>query len=410
MPIFEYRGLDKNGRSVRGTTDADNIRTAKMRLRKEGLFVTDIKDKGKSAAARKAKGKKTASQKSVNVTDLSLMTRQLATLLKANIPLVDSLSAVAEQVENEFLSEVISDIKNSVNEGGSLFKALSKYPKVFDKMYISMCEAGEMSGTLDVILLRLAEFKESQTELNSKVKSAMLYPILMLGFTMLLLGVLFIYVIPKIVTVFESSPDLKLPWYTLIVIDASGFLVNYWHVLLITGTVSFLLFRNWKNTPKGRAQWDAIFLKIPVVGNLGRIVAVSRFTRTLSTLLTGGVPMLAAMGIVRNVVDNEVIAEAIDTGRLNISEGESIAGPLKKSGQFPPIVIHMINIGEKTGELENMLLQVSDAYDFQVKTAIAGLTSLLEPLMIIVMGCVIGIIVFAIMIPMFELSSMGSNG
>jgi general secretion pathway protein F len=170
--------------------------------------------------------------------------------------------------------------------------------------------------------------------------------------------------------------------------------------------VAYLLFKNWKSTPTGRAQWDAIFLKIPLIGKLGRIVAVSRFTRTLSTLLNGGVPMLAAMSIVRNVVDNEVIAKAIDVGRENISEGESIAGPLKKSGQFPPIVIHMINIGEKTGELENMLLQVSDSYDFQVKTSIDGLTSLLEPIMIIVMGCVIGIIVFAIMIPMFELSGM----
>jgi general secretion pathway protein F len=284
---------------------------------------------------------------------------------------------------------------------------MSKYPKVFDKMYVSMCEAGEMSGTLDTILIRLAEFKEAQTELNAKVKSAMLYPILMLTFTMLLLGVLFVYVIPKIVTVFESSPELQLPWYTVVVINISGFLVNYWHVLIASVLIGVFLFRNWKNTPAGRAQWDSIYLNIPLIGKLGRIVAVSRFTRTLSTLLNGGVPMLSAMGIVRNVVDNEVIAAAIDVGRLNISEGESIAGPLKKSGQFPPLVIHMINIGEKTGELENMLLQVSDAYDFQVKTSIAGLTSLLEPIMIIVMGCVIGIIVFAIMIPMFQLSSLG---
>ncbi len=407
MPIFEYRGLNSAGRSVRGTVDTDNVRTAKTRLKKDGIFVTDIKDKGKTAASRKAKGKKAVRQKGVNVTDLSMMTRQLATLLKANIPLVDSLQAVSEQIENAYLAEIIAEIKNAVNEGGTLHKSLGKYPKVFDKMYVSMCEAGEMSGTLDVILIRLAEFKESQTELSAKVKSAMLYPIMMLGFTGLLLGVLFVYVIPKIVTVFESSPELKLPWYTLVVIDISGFLVNYWHVLMISSTVGFLLFRNWKNTPKGRAQWDRIFLQIPVVGKLGRIVAVSRFTRTLSTLLNGGVPMLSAMGIVRNVVDNEVIAAAIDVGRLNISEGESIAGPLKKSGQFPPIVIHMINIGEKTGELENMLLQVSDAYDFQVKTSISGLTSLLEPLMIIVMGCVIGIIVFAIMIPMFQLSSLG---
>jgi general secretion pathway protein F len=406
MPVFEYRGIDKSGRSVRGTLDIDNLRNAKMRLKKDGIFVTDVKDKGK-AAIKKAKGKKAVNNKGVSVTDLSMMTRQLATLLKANIPLVESLSAVAEQIENAFLSEVMSEIKNAVNEGSALHKALSRYPRIFDKMYVSMCEAGEMSGTLDVILIRLAEFKESQTELGAKVKSAMLYPILMLGFTGLLLGVLFIYVIPQIVAVFESTPELKLPWYTIVVIDISGFLVNYWLVILIGGVVSFLLFRNWKNTPKGRAQWDKIFLKIPVVGKLGRIVAVSRFTRTLSTLLNGGVPMLSAMGIVRNVVDNEVIAAAIDVGRENISEGESIAGPLRKSGQFPPIVIHMINIGEKTGELENMLLQVSDAYDFQVKTSIAGLTALLEPIMIIVMGCVIGVIVFAIMIPMFQLSSLG---
>jgi general secretion pathway protein F len=301
----------------------------------------------------------------------------------------------------------VADIKNMVNEGSTLHKSLGKYPKIFDTMYVSMCEAGEMSGTLDVILIRLAEFKESQTELGAKVKSAMLYPILMLGFTALLLGVLFIYVIPKIVEVFEASPELKLPWYTVIVIDISGFLVNYWHILIGTTVGVYFVFNNWKSTPQGRAQWDSIYLKIPLIGKLARIVAVSRFTRTLSTLLNGGVPMLSAMGIVRNVVDNEVIAKAIDVGRENISEGESIAGPLKKSGQFPPIVIHMINIGEKTGELENMLLQVSDAYDFQVKTSIAGLTALLEPLMIIVMGCVIGIIVFAIMIPMFQLSSLG---
>ncbi|HMN67696.1 MAG TPA: type II secretion system F family protein, partial [Bdellovibrionales bacterium] len=225
MPIFEYRGLNKNGSNVRGTVDADNSRTAKAKLKKDGIFVTDIKDKSKNTKA-KAKGKKTASQRSVRVSDLSMMTRQLATLLKANIPLVDALQAVGEQVENPFLSEVMFDIKNAVNEGGALHKALSKYPKVFDKIYVSMCEAGEMSGTLDVILIRLAEFKESQNALGAKVRSALMYPIMMLGFTMILLAVLFIYVIPKIVTVFESAPELKLPWYTVVVIDFSGFLVN----------------------------------------------------------------------------------------------------------------------------------------------------------------------------------------
>ncbi len=405
MPIFEYKGLNKSGKTVRGTVDVDNSRTARVKLKKEGIFVVDLKDKSK--ASRKVKGKKGGHNKAVKVQDLSMMTRQLATLLKANVPLVDTLGAVSEQVENEMLSIVIAEIKNSVNEGGALYKAMERYPRIFDRIYVSMCEAGEMSGTLDVILLRLAEFTESQAELQAKVRSAMLYPLLMMVFTFGLLAALFIFVIPKIQTVFESSPNLTLPWYTVVVIDLSGIMVNYWLAIMIGIVAMVLGFKSWKRSDAGRVQWDAILLKLPVVGKLVRLIAVSRFTRTLSTLLTGGVPMLVAMGIVRNVVSNEVLAVAIDDARENISEGESIAGPLKKSGQFPPLVIHMINIGEKTGDLENMLNQVSEAYDFQVKTQVEGLTSLLEPAMIIMMGCVIGVIVFSIMIPMFELSNLG---
>ncbi len=405
MPIFEYRGLNNKGNNVRGDIDAENVRAARVKLKKDGIFVTDLKDRSRKVTRTDSSRK--GSQKSVGVAELSMMTRQLATLIKANIPLVDALAAVSDQVENPFLSMVVADIKNAVNEGGSLHKALTKYPKVFDKIYVTMCEAGESSGTLDSILIRLAEFKESQTALSSKVRSAMLYPILMMVFTMIMLAILFVYVIPQMILVFESSPELKLPWYTVLIIDISNIFINYWYALIAFTLVTVLLFKNWKNTPAGRAQWDAIFLKLPIVGKLGRIIAVSRFTRTLSTLLTGGVPMLSAMTIVRNVVDNEVLAQAVDIARDNISEGESISGPLKKSGQFPPIVIHMINIGEKTGELENMLLQVSESYDFQVKTAVDGLTSLLEPLMIIIMGCVIGAIVFSIMVPMIQLSSLG---
>ncbi len=405
MPIFEYHGLNKQGKNLRGTIDADNLRTARARLKKDGIYVIDLKDKTKSA--KKTKGPKTSGNRSVGVQDLSMMTRQLATLLKASVPLVESLSAVAEQVENEILSEAISDIKNMVNEGATLNKSLAKYPKIFNKIYISMCEAGEMSGTLDVILLRLAEFTESESELSSKVKSAMLYPVLMIVITTSLLMVLFIFVVPKIMTIFEASPDLVMPWYTIMVFNMSGFLVDYWYVLGIGTFLLFIIFFNWKNTPSGSAQWDAITLKLPVIGRLSRTIAVSRFARTLATLLTGGVPMLTAMGIVRNVVNNEVLAKSIDLARDNISEGESIAGPLKKSGQFPPLVLHMISIGEKTGELETMLSQVSDSYDFQVKTEVDGLTALLEPMMIVIMGCVIGIIVFSIMMPMFELFNLG---
>lgn len=403
MPIFEYRGLNNSGKNIRGTLDSENLRTARTKLKKDGVYVIELKDKGRSKKIQK--GKKSGHQRTVNINDLSIMTRQLATLIKANIPLVDSLAAVADQVENPILKEAVSDVKNNVNEGGALNKALAKYPKLFDTIYISMCEAGEMSGTLDVILLRLAEFKEAQAELKAKVSSALLYPTLMFLFTLLMLAFLFVFVVPKIITIFEGV-GTALPWYTQTVISISGMLVNYWHVIIIGIFLNVMTFKHWKNTPKGREQWDRITLKLPLVGPLVRMIAVSRFTRTLGTLLTGGVPMLNSMDIVRNVVNNAILAKAISEARDNISEGESIAKPLKKSEQFPPVVIHMISIGEKTGELENMLTQISDAYDFQVKNKIDAFTGILGPVMIIIMGCIIAAVVFSIMIPMFNMTNL----
>ncbi len=403
MPVYEYKGLNKRGKNVRSTIDAENMRIARTRLKKEGVYVVDIKDKSKNK--RKSKSK-TSSTKSVGVKDLSLMTRQLATLLRANIPLVESVGACADQMENPVLKDCLYDCKNMINEGSPFYKALGKYPKIFDTIFVSMCEAGEMSGTLDVILIRLAEFKEAQNELNSKVTSALAYPVIMVIFMLGILAVMFLFVVPKMTSIFEDA-GMELPWYTQLVIDFSGILVNYWMVIIL-GLVSFtILFRNWKNSKNGRKKWDYILLKLPLVGKLARMIAVSRFTRTLSTLLTGGVPMLNAMDIVKNVVNNHQISVAIEDARDNISEGENIAGPLKRSGQFPPIVIHMVNIGEKTGELENMLEQVSDSYDFQVKNAVSGLTSILEPLLIIVMGGVIAVIVFSMLVPMFEMANFG---
>jgi len=405
MPIFEYRGLTKAGKNVKGNIDSDNLRAARVKLKKDGIFVVDIRDK-KKASDSSTKAKRGGRMGHVNVADLALMTRQLATLIKANIPLVDALTAVSEQVENPTLQVAIADAKNMVNEGSTFHKALGKYPTIFNVIYLSMVEAGEMSGTLDVILIRLAEFTEAANELRAKVKSALTYPVIMLTVTMGLLSFLFIFVIPKMVTVFESFPTLQLPWYTEMIINISGLMVNYWYLFIIFGTTFYLLFTNWKKTPTGKRRWDAISLRLPLFGEVNRMVAVARFTRTLATLLTGGVPMLHAMQIVRNVVDNDILAQAIDDARGNISEGESIAGPLKKSGQFPPIVIHMVNIGEKTGELENMLVQVSDAYDFQVKNKLESFTGLMGPVVLVLMGFAIGVIVFSVMIPMFELTNM----
>ena len=400
MPVYEYKGINKQGRRTKGSFDAENSKAVRQRLRKQGVYVTEVQNKIKkrSKSSMGGGGK-------VSIDDLALATRQLATLLKANIPLVDALGIASEQTENVSLKTAFADIKNQVNEGGTLHKSLGRYPKIFDRIYVSMCEAGEMSGTLDVILIRLSEFTESQSELRSKLKSAMTYPVIMFGFMGILITGLFVFMIPKMKEIFEDNEDLELPMLSQVVFDTSDFILNYWVLILITvGTLIFMFFI-WKKSPAGSEQWDALKLKFPIFGNLIRMVAVARFSRTLATLLNGGVPMLSAMSIVRNVVDNETLAKAIDEARDNISEGESIAGPLKKSGEFPPILIHMVNVGEKTGELENMLNQVSDSYDFQVRNKIDGFTSILEPVMLILMGVVVAIIVLAVVLPMLAMQS-----
>ena len=406
MPVFEYKGLNQSGKNVRGSVDAENARTARTRLKKDGIFVTEIRDKTKAQAA-KAKGSKPTGGK-VPISDLANLTRQLATLLRAGIPLVDSLIAVADQMENPLLKDVVSDVKTQVNEGSTLHKAMAKYPNIFSHIYITMCEAGEATGTLDVILLRLAEFTEAQNALVAKVRAAIMYPVIMTVFLTAMLAVIFIFVVPRMSAVFEGA-EMELPWYTEVVIAVSGIFVEYWLAVFIAVFAAVIMVRSWKSSPSGARQWDRIVLKTPMIGRLARMIAVSRFARTLSTLLAGGVAMLQAMDIVRNVVGNSVLAEAIDEARNNIREGESIAAPLKRSGQFFPIVIHMIAIGEKTGELESMLSQVSTSFDFQVDTEIEGVTAALAPLLIVVMGLLIGSVVFSIMIPIFQMSQIGAQ-
>lgn len=400
MAIYEYKGFNKKGASVKGQIDSDSQRNARLKLKKDGIFVSEIKDKSKTKSGKAKKGPTNTAK--VNVQDLSQITRQMATLVKANIPLVESLGAVSEQTENPVLREAFADLRNMVNEGNTLHKGLTKYPKVFNNIYITMVQAGEMSGTLDTILIRLAEFLEAQHELSSRVRSAMIYPTVMIVFTILILIGLFIFLVPSMREIFEGEGQ-ELPAISQAVFDTSDFIIAYYIPLLIGIVMAAFMFISWKKSPTGSLAWDGFILRFPVVGRLARLIAVSRFTRTLSTLLTGGVPMLDAMGIVRNVVNNQVLAIAIDNATENIREGESIAGPLKKSGQFPPIVIHMINVGEKTGELELMLNQVSEAYDFQVKNDVDGLTSLLTPIMLVLMGGVISIVIFAILMPMFEM-------
>lgn len=403
MPLYSYKGYDNKGQAAKGSLQADSLKSAKIQLKKKGVYVTELKDSTKKPAK---KGIHLTGGK-VDIQDLALATRLLSSLIKAGIPLVESVGAVADQMEHPVLKESLSHIRSFIKEGGSFHEGLLKYPNIFDTIYVSMCQAGEASGSLDKILLQLAEFTESQNELRSKVKSAMMYPTLMGIACTLILGGIFVYVVPKMMAVFESFPELTLEWYTLLVINISGFMVNSWYFLVAGAFGIYFIFKNWKKTEKGKATWDRILLDLPVFGKLNRVVAVSRFTRTLSTLLSGGVDMIQALDISKNVVDNRMLTEAIVEARENISEGESIAGPLRRSGQFPPLVIHMVEVGEKTGDLAHMLVHVSDSYDFQVKNTVNGLTSLLGPAMIVIMGGVIGFIVFSVLVPMFEISSLG---
>ncbi len=402
MSIYEYKGFTKQGKSVKGQVDSDSQRNARVKLKKDGIFVSELKDKAK---AKSASGKKVGANNSkVNIQDLSQVTRQLATLVKANIPLVESLGAISEQTENAVLKEAFSDLRNAVNEGSTLHKGLLKYPKVFTNIYITMVEAGEVSGTLDIILIRLAEFLEAQHELSSRVRSAMIYPAVMITFTFLILIALFVFLVPTMRDIFEGEGQ-ELPALSKAVFGMSDFITTYYIPLIIGIVALVFMFISWKRSPAGSLAWDGLILSFPIVGRLARLIAVSRFTRTLSTLLAGGVQIIDALKIVQNVVNNQVLAIAIENAANNIREGETIAGPLKKSGQFPPIVIHMIHVGEKTGELETMLTQVSESYDFQVKNDIDGLTSLLEPILLVMMGGVIAIIIFAILMPMFEMQN-----
>jgi len=314
-------------------------------------------------------------------------------------------SALIDQVEHERLKTIVTQVKERVNEGASLADALTEHPKAFSTLYVNMVRSGEHSGALDVVLVRLADFTEAQARLRSKIMGTMLYPAIMMGVGLTIVMVLMTVVVPKISAMFEDM-GATLPILTRILIGASSFATSYWYVMAALAAVALWFFLRWKNTEAGRAKWDALLLRVPVLGPLIRMLSIARFSRTLSTLLKSGVPLLTAMGIVRALVTNTVLGKVIDNVRDSVREGESIAGPLKRSGEFPPIVYHMIAVGEKSGQLEDMLANVADAYDSQVETRISALTSLLEPVMIVMMGAVVAFIVFSILMPILQMNTM----
>lgn len=413
MPIFDYKGFDKSGKAKKGLLESESERTLREHLRKDGIFVTSIRDgDGQTYSKKGAKKLGLFSREfkllklfqRISVEDISVMTRQLSTLLGAGVPMVDSLVALIEQVENEKLKNIISQVKADVNEGEALAKAMGKH-KCFTNIYINMIRAGESSGSLEVVLARLADFTESQSQLKSKVLGAMLYPVIMVCVGAGILAIMFTTVIPKITQIFNHS-KVELPFLTRMLIGSSSFMQNYWWLLLAIVLLSAFLLYKWKKTETGRYKWDKLKLSVPIFGSILRMLAVARLTRTLATLLSSGVSLLISLDIVRNILSNTVLEAAIDDVKDAVREGEDIATPLRRSGEFPPIVTQMIAIGEKTGELESMLDRVATNYEYQVQTRIGMLTSLLEPIMILAMGASVAIIVFAILTPIMQMSQV----
>lgn len=406
MAVYEYKGIQiSSGKAVKGYRDAENARALRGLLRKDGILLTLATEESE----RKEKAKRNidllAFLRRPTASDIAIMTRQLATLVRAGVPLVDSVAALTEQVEKEQLQLVLTGVRETLNEGTSFAKSLAQYPKVFAPLYINMVAAGEASGSLESVLERLADFMEGQARLKGKVMASLAYPILMAFIGTVLVGFLMVAVVPKVTAIFENLGQ-ALPWYTALLIFVSDILAGYWWLILASAVAAFFVIRRWKSKPEGQLKWDTMKLKLPLFGRLNLLVAVSRFTRTLATLLASGVQLLAAMEIGKNVLENSRLEGVVMEAIGSIREGESIAEPLKRSGQFPPMVTHMIAVGERSGQLEQMLENVSRAYEADVETRVAALTSLLEPLMILIMGGVVGFIAMSILMPMVQMNEL----
>jgi type IV pilus assembly protein PilC len=421
MPTFHYVALDARGQEATGVLDADSQAEAVSQLRQAGYFPKNITEESKRGKKKvKAPGATSLANKEIKINlnipflekktikarTLMIFTRQLATLIDAGLPLLRGLTVLSKQEPDPVLKKTILNIAESVQGGGTFSEALSGHPKIFNKLYINMVKAGELGGVLEVVLLRLAEFQEKAQKIKNKVVSAMFYPAIVLIIAIVIMAFLLVFIVPKFEAIFADMLGGKpLPALTQFVIGTSNFVKQ--NLLLIAGAIVGLGFayKFMSRSPKGAAVIDAFMLRAPVFGDLTRKSAISRFSRTLGTLVTSGVPILQALNITRDTAGNAVVAEAITRVHDSVREGESIVQPLEASGVFPPMVISMIDVGEETGQLPEMLLKVADVYDDEVDNAVSGLTSLLEPVMIVFLAVVVGTIVIALFLPLISIIS-----
>ena len=399
MPVFKWVAETKKGKVLKGELEAADERIAQLQLKRRNLTIKKIKAKPKDLFENVA-----FFQPKITAKDVVIFTRQFSTMIDAGLPLVQGLTILAEQTENKTFQNVLKRVTKDVEGGSSLAEALKKHPKVFDGLYVNLVAAGEIGGILDTILQRLAAYIEKAEKLKTRIKGAMTYPIIVVGVAVLVIAVILIFVIPVFQEMF-SSFGRALPVPTQIVVNMSDFLKGNIHYVIVGFIVFVFAFKKYRNTKKGRKQTDALALKLPVFGNLLRKSAVARFTRTLGTMISSGVPILDALEIVAKTSGNVVLEEIIYEVRSSIAEGQTIAEPLSEADIFPRMVVQMISVGEATGALDTMLNKIADFYDDEVDAAVEALTSMLEPLLMVFLGGAIGGLVIAMYLPIFQMAA-----
>ena len=412
MARYKFTALDAKGKEVHGEIDADSQSMAVARIREKQYFPTKVEElaTGGAAPAKKGGAKKNGLQMEIKMPkflqggvkakQLTTFTRQMSTLVNAGLPLMRALRVLQRQEKNVALRDAVSQMAESIESGSTFAEALAAHPKIFDRLFVNMVKAGEIGGVLDVVLARLSEFQEKAEKIKGKVKSAMTYPIVVLVMALSILGFLLTYIVPKFADIFGDLTGGKMPVLTQFVMNASNTLVHRFPVVLIAIVALVVILKLLAKTEKGRLGIDQFKLHAPVFGTLISKNSISRFTRTLGTLMSAGVPVLQALNIVKETVGNEVISKAVATIHDAVKEGENMAPPIASSKVFPPMVVSMVEVGEETGALPDMLMKIADSYDDDVDNAVAAMTSIIEPLLIIFLAVVVGTIVIALFMPL----------
>jgi general secretion pathway protein F len=406
MPVYDYQALDTKGKTVTGIIDADGAQAARNKIRALGSFPVKVKEVTGGESSKETRGVSFQGLFSrVTPAHVSLWTRQLATLTGAGFPLVSALTTLVSQSKTQGFTKIAARIKDSIVEGNSFASALTLYPSVFSKIYINMVRAGETSGTLEVVLQRLADIMEKQQELKSRIQTAMAYPILMTLIGTLVLFFLMTFVVPNITTIFEDM-NQALPTPTRFLIAASDIFKGYWWLLVVAIVAALVALKMFRKTERGLASTDRAILRLPIMGSMLRRIAVARFSRTLASLLENGVTMLPALEIVRNVTGNVVISGLIENASNDVEKGQALGLALAADEVFPDLAVQMIQVGEQSGELESMLYKIADVYENEVQSSIMSMMAMLEPVMILVMAVVVLFIVLSICLPIFEMNQL----